>query len=69
MPKSVPPPQRKLDDAFFHDLHTHLKITEFAGQETLVIYAGLGVTIDRTKQHWRGLIEGLLEAPALALSR
>lgn len=68
MAKSVSPAQRNLDEPFFHDRHTQLKITEIAGQQTLVIYAGLGVTIDRTKKNWHGLIEGLLEAPALALS-
>jgi hypothetical protein len=67
--RAVPPPkERQLEAPFFDDLHTHATITKIAGQETLVVYAGLGVTVDRTKKNWHGLIDGLLDAPALGLT-
>lgn len=60
MPPKLHPPQRDLGTAFFHDPHTHRAITQIAALDTVVIYAGLGVTIDRTQLNWHGLITGLL---------
>ena len=68
MASVFPRQQRVLSEAFFNDLHTHDRITDIARQETLVVYAGLGVTVDRTKMNWRALVDGLAATPALGLS-
>lgn len=61
MTTGIAPPQRDLEVPFFHDPHTHGEISSLSVLETVVIYAGLGVTIDRTQLNWRGLVAGLLE--------
>ncbi|MBN9632168.1 MAG: SIR2 family protein [Actinobacteria bacterium] len=48
------------DTAFFHDKATHHVIEDIADSDGLVIFAGAGVTIDRTDLTWRGLLLGLL---------
>jgi hypothetical protein len=59
---------RKLKEAFFHDPETHQTITQLAQADPLVIYAGAGVTIDRTTKSWASLIAGLLDEKQLGLS-
>ncbi|MCP2242705.1 SIR2 family protein [Lentzea aerocolonigenes] len=47
-------------DPFFSDSDTYTLIEHIANQRSLVIYAGAGVTIDRTGQSWPALVEKLL---------
>lgn len=46
---------------YFHHKATHKLIQQIAEQESLVIYAGAGVSIDRTGMSWRELMSRLME--------
>jgi hypothetical protein len=46
---------------FFHDVETHHLIEQIADSSVLTIFAGAGVTIDRTGLAWRALLDGLLK--------
>lgn len=46
---------------FFHRAETHHSVEAVASERPLVIFAGAGVTIDRTGLNWRALLHGLLK--------
>lgn len=54
-------PFSRSSEPYFHQPLTHKLIQEIADQESLVIYAGAGVSIDRTGMSWRELMSRLME--------
>jgi hypothetical protein len=46
---------------FFHQLETRAVIGDVATQPSLAVFAGAGVTIDKSGLDWAGLVDGLLE--------
>lgn len=54
---------------FFHRKPTHSLIERLAEWQSLVIYAGAGVTIDRTGYDWGRLVDALLEEDFSEIAR
>jgi hypothetical protein len=50
-----------IGDAFFHKFDTKATISEICQQDSLVIYAGAGVTIDKSGLSWSAMVGKLLE--------
>lgn len=59
---------RNFAERFFNDRDTWEQITALAKVERLVVYAGAGVTIDRTRTSWAALLRGLLLHEPLDIS-
>lgn len=49
------------DQPFFHRYQTKLTISEICSQDDLVIFAGAGVTIDKSQLNWSAMIDSLLK--------
>lgn len=49
------------EQPFFAKVETREAIVALANEQRLVVYAGAGVTIDRSDADWGGLVSGLLE--------
>ncbi|HEX4705788.1 MAG TPA: SIR2 family protein [Pseudonocardiaceae bacterium] len=54
-------PFSRSDKAYFYQRDVHQLIQHIAGQKSVVIYAGAGVSIDRTGVSWGELVTRLLE--------
>lgn len=54
-------PFMRSDTAFFHQEDAHRIIEKVAEQDSLVVYAGAGVSIDRTGLSWPSLVEQMMK--------